>query len=111
MAFADDEIIKTNIAMHILLIAICFIVLVVNNEKGANHSDAYSQLLGYRQVTIQCKQARTVHAPCGREPSELLALALNICRYSKLREQEQKAQVINKTANGTSAHFSVWVNN
>ena len=37
---------------------------------------------GYRQVTITLKQARTVHAQ-GREPSELLALSVNIWRYSK----------------------------
>lgn len=48
--------------------------------------------LGYRQVTIQCKQARTVRAPCGREPSELFALALE--KFAGIlirREQEQRA--------------------
>jgi len=40
------------------------------------------------------KQARTVHALYGREPSELLALCYEYWRYSNGREQEQKAQVI-----------------
>ena len=70
-------------------------MLCLRIRKGVQPSDAYSQLLGYRQVTMQCKQARTVHAPYGREPSELLALALEyFAGILKLREQEQKAQVI-----------------
>ena len=52
---------------------------------------------------LHAKQARTVHALYGREPSELLALSMNICRYSKSREQEQKAQVIIRCTNGNGA--------
>jgi hypothetical protein len=61
-------------------------------KKRRKPFSAYSPTLGYRQVTIQCKQARTVHA-YERELSELLALALKIWRYSSWREQETKAQI------------------
>jgi len=40
-------------------------------------SNAYSQLLGYRQVTYNANKQEQF-TPCRREPSELLALALNI---------------------------------
>ena len=53
-------------------------------------------------------QARTIHTPYGREPSELLALVCEIGGFG-MREQEQKAQVISKTANRTSTRFSVFV--
>ena len=52
---------------------IIFIVLRI--RKGVNPSDAYSQLLGYRQVTINANKQEQF-TPIGREPSELLALAL-----------------------------------
>lgn len=51
-------------------------VLCWENKKGGNHPLLVPKT-GYRQVTMQHKQARIVHA-IGRELSRLLALVFRI---------------------------------
>ena len=52
--------------------------------------------LGYRQVTININKQEQFTPPYGREPSEQLALMLNILPVFRKREQEQKAHVSEK---------------
>lgn len=67
--------------------------------------DAYSRLLGYRQVTNMLNKQEQF-TPIGREPSELLALSMNIWRYSKSRETRAESSNIYKVTNGSATHIS-----
>ena len=60
---------------------------------------------------MQCKQARTLHAPYGREPSELLALMSEyFAGILKERTRAESSSYL-KSTNGNATHNSIIVNN
>lgn len=62
-------------------------------EKGVQPFFLLALTLGYRQVTFSYNKHRMVHAH-EREPFCACSRRMNVWRYSKLREQELKAQYL-----------------
>ena len=78
-----------------IIFACRFIGLSFENKKRRATIRCLFSELGYRQVTINANKQEQFTPIYGREPSELLALALEYFAGILFRErQEQKAQVI-----------------
>ena len=84
----------------------CIHLWLDKNKKRRATIRCLFSIPGYRQVTIQHKQARTVHALYGREPSELLALMLWILAVFWIeRDKSRKLKLSKKYERECDAQF------